>query len=192
MIQINLLPDEFRVKHRTLPNVPTIKLAIAGGVLLVLLTTYFYIDFMIASSSLKKIEAEWDKISPEAVILQQLQGEVEGALKQEKEFLERFATSPQPLTSILQWVSEFLPENSWLIEIKMEQDSKGSHFLLRGLSLASKGRSSIESIEGYLHQLKEKMPDSRLSLTTTRETQEQIELTQFTALFDFGGAKPMP
>ena len=192
MIQINLLPNEFRVQSRALPNVPTLKLAIAGGVFFILLTAYFYVDFILASSRLKKIEAEWNKISPEAVVLQQLQAEVEGTLKQEKEFLERFATSPQPLTSILQWASEFLPQNSWLTEIKMEQDSKGSRFLIKGLSLSSKEKSSIESIEGYLHQLKEKMPETKLSLTTTRETTGQTELTQFTAIFDLGGGRPTP
>ena len=189
MILVNLLPEEFRIQKSRIPDLPKVKVAIAVGVFLVLVTAYLYVDYLMATSRLKKIEAEWRKISPQAAVLQQLQAEVEGTLKQEKEFMEHFATSPRPLTSIMTWVSDFLPENSWLTEMKMEQDGKGGHLMLKGLSLPSKGKSTIEMIESYLHQLKEKMPETNLSLTTTRETTEQIELTQFTAVFDFGGEK---
>ena len=73
----------------------------------------------------------------------------------------------------------------------MERKQDGGRLFIKGLSLPSKEKSSIEAIEIYLHQLKEKIPDANLSLTTTRQTIEGTELTQFTANFAWGGqSKP--
>lgn len=189
MISVNLLPQEFQLEKKTTSNVPVRKIAIGIGGLFAVLTLIFYVDFWLSFSRLKKIESEWNKVAPEALILKQLQSEVEGPLKQERDFMAQFVTTDRPLTSILMWLSQFLPETAWLIEIKLEREGDASHLLVKGASLPSKEKSSIEQIETYLHQLKEKMPDGKLSLTTTRQMAGQVELTQFTALFDFGVQK---
>ncbi len=187
MITLNLLPKESRRK-KTVPTVPAMKIAIGVGVLFALFTIYFYIDYLRASIALKKINAEWAVKQPEILSLSKLQEEVQGTLKQEVDFLNHFVTSERALTSMLIWASEYLPDNSWLTELKLERDEKGNHFFLKGLSLPSKGQSGIEKIEAYLHQLKEKIPDSDLNLTTSRQANESVELTQFIANFNFGGS----
>lgn len=189
MIQINLLPEELREKKKNVERVPLTKIGIGVGVFMTLLTIGFYIDFLFSSVKCRTLEQTWEKAQPESGGLTQLQSEVEGILKQEKEFMERFVTTPRPLTHILMWVNEFLPERAWLVEFKLEREEEGGNILVKGLALSSKTQSSIEQIEAYLQKLKEKMPETQLSLTTIRQTFEGVELTQFIANFDWGKKK---
>ena len=186
MIAINLLPDEFRAVERKTLKLPFLKYAVIGGVIFSLITAGLYVDFLAASIKLGRIQKEWEKIQPQFQVLNQLRGEVEGTLKQEKDFMQTFVTSQRSLTRLIMWVSELLPETAWLVEIQMERAGEGDHFLVKGLSLPTKEKSSIEQIEIFLQRMKEKLPDAKLSLTTTRQTLEGVELTQFVANFDWG------
>ena len=187
MITINLLPEEFRTQPKSETSVSYLKIAAVFGVLIFFLNAYFYADFLKAKGELKKVQAQWAALQPQAAELKKLEEEVEKNLKPEKDFLENFVTVKRPLTSLMGWTSEVLPESLWLTELQMEREGEGGYFLIKGLALSSKEKSSIDAIEIYLHRLKEKMPDSNLSLTTTRQTLEGRELTQFTAHFDWGG-----
>ncbi len=191
MITINLLPQEFRPQLKSEQRIPYLKIAAICGILFAVLTIYFYVDLLLANAKLKRIQAAWAKIQPQSIALKKLEDTVEKTLNPEKNFLEGFVTVQKPLTLFMVWASELLPDGVWLTEFSMERKQEGGHLFIKGLALPSKEKSSIESIEIYLHQLKEKIPDANLSLTTTRQTLEEKELTQFTAHFDWGGkSKP--
>jgi Tfp pilus assembly protein PilN len=186
MIKINLLPAEFRTVQKTTQNVPVVKIAIGAGCAFAALTVFFYFDYLLSLNKLRGVRKEWQVIQPRSAELKGLEEEVEGRLKPEKVFLERFVTTERALAAFMTWVSEYLPETSWLTELKMERKGQGGDLFIKGLAIGSKEKSSIEEIESYLHQLKEKIPDSNLSLTTTRQKIENTELTQFTANFNWG------
>jgi len=193
MIEINLLPEELRIKEKVpQKEVPVLKIAIGAGVFFVLLSILFYFDYLGAKSKLKKTNAQWVVVQPQSAVLNNLQVEVETLLKTERDFLDRFVAAELPLTFVLQWISDFLPEKAWLTGVRLENNSEKHNLVIRGLCLPSKDTSSIEFIETYLHHLKEKMPEARLSLTTARQMQENLELTQFTAIFEWpsAGGKP--
>ena len=186
MISINLLPEEFRVKKKRKSDgeqKPYLKLAAGGVVLFLIMTGYFYIDFLIASSRLKKVEKDWLAAQPQATELANLQKQVDTTLRPEKDFLASFVATGNPLTHILQWCSEFLPVSGWLSEVQLQRRGEGGDLLVKGYCLGNKEKSSIEQIETYLHELKTKMPDANLSLTTTRQKYEGVEITQFIANF---------
>ena len=186
MITINLLPQEFRIQAKSEHSLPYLKIAAVCGILFSLVTVYFYVDLLVAKAQLKKIRGEWSQIQPKSAELKKLEDEVEKTLKPEKVFLESFVTAQRPLTSFLVWAGELLPETVWLTEFQMERKGEGGRLFIKGLALPSKEKSSIEAIEIYLHQLKEKIVDGNLSLTTTRQTLEGKELTQFLANFEWG------
>ncbi len=192
MITINLLPDEFRVKAKTSIKIPGLQIGIGAGLILALVTAIFYVDFLMVTSRYGKMNKKWKEIQPEYQALTQLQNEVDGKLKQEKIFMENFVTSQNALTHLLTWSSEYLPEAAWLTEIKLQRKGEGGVFLLKGLALSIAKQSSIEQIETYLHEFKRKMPDANLSLTTTRQTLEGIELTQFISNFEWGSKPDKP
>lgn len=185
MIQINLLPEEFRIKESTAPAVPAAKIAAGLGALFVLVTAFFYIDYFVMISKQNKLETEWAKVKPQSQELYKLQNEVDGNLKKEKQFFETFVGAEKSLSSILTWVSEFLPETAWLTELKLDQDDKGSHLLIKGMAYSTQEKNSIEQIESYLNQLKSKMPSAKPSLTTTRQTIGETEVMNFVANFDW-------
>ncbi len=187
MISINLLPEEFRVQEKTTANLPLLKIAAVSGALFLLLTGFFYIDFLSASAKLKKTEKEWQRVEPESEKLKLLQQEVETVLQPERNFLSGFVTTEKPLTYFLAWTSEFLPKSAWLTEVQMTRRGEGGDFQVKGFALPSKEKSSIEEIETFLHHLKEKMPEADLSLTTTRQTVYKTEVTQFIANFEWKG-----
>ncbi|HTL48744.1 MAG TPA: hypothetical protein VL688_11860 [Verrucomicrobiae bacterium] len=192
MLEINLLPEEFRVKEKAqTTQLPLVKIGIAAGACLALLTVFFYFDYLGSNARLKKLDAEWKEVQPQAQVLNNLKNEVENVLKTEKDFLERFVTTQRPLTQVLEWLSGNLPESGWLTGVSLKHQAQKRDLVIQGLCLATKEKSSIESIELYLHQLKELMPETKLSLTTSRQIVENVELTQFTAIFqwDTGEAK---
>lgn len=186
MITINLLPEELRAGGKKMARIPALKIGLGAGILVLVLTFVGYIDLIGSKNRLKKLENEWFSIQPQSQALGQLQQEVETVLKPEKAFWEQFVTARTPLTHKLTWVSEFLPPTAWLLEIKMERKGNSENFFVKGLALPAKTKSSIAQIETYLHDLKDKMPDANLSLTTTRQKFEETELTQFVANFQWG------
>ena len=155
----------------------------------VLLTVYFYVDYLGAKAKLSTLRAEWSVMEPQSKDLQKLEQEVQNTLKPERDFLAAFVATERPLTHYLAWLSEALPEKIWLVELKMDRGANGESLFIKGLSLPSKEKSSIEHIENYLNQLKQKMPDADLTLTTTRQTTDNVEMTQFIANFQWGEAE---
>lgn len=184
MIEINLLPEDLRIKEKVpQKEVPILKIAIGAVVFFVLLTFLFYFDYLGAKSKQKKTNAQWIVVQPQSAVLNKLQKEVEDELKTEKDFLTRFVAADVPLTSELQWISDFLPETAWLTGVRLENNAQNHSLVVRGLCVPSKTASSIESIETYLNSLKKNMSETKLSLTTARQLQDGMELTQFTAIF---------
>jgi hypothetical protein len=191
MITINLLPEEFRINEKVKTKYPIKQIGIGIGAVFTLLTVAFYIDFLIANVTLKKLKKESADILPQSQQLKQLEDEVEKTLKPENIFLNRFVTADKPLTSLLSWSSEELVSSAWLTEFKLTREGEGGKLFVKGLTLPTKEKSSIEQIESYVHQLKSKMPDSNLSLTTSRQRVKETEVTEFIANYDWnlGAAK---
>ena len=190
MITINLLPEELRTHEKKIGKIPGLEIGLGLGALFLIVTAFFYVDLIGSKHKLKKLETEWAAIQPHYQRLNQLQQEVETVLKPEKAFLEQFVTTQTPLTHRLTWVSEFLPGTAWLTEIKLEHKAEeGESFFIKGLALPSKEKSSIAQIETYLNDLKKKMADANLSLTTTRQKLEGVDLTQFVANFQWASKK---
>lgn len=189
MIRINLLPEEFRVQEKKSQRLPVIQIGIGTAVVMVILTLFFYFDFLSSSARLAELEKEWQGIQPQALVLNKLRSEVEGVLKPEKDFIERYVDNVRPLAKMLEWNSEFLPVGAWLTEVKLEHDDKGLHFLVKGLCLPLKGKTAIEQIEAYAQSLKNKMPKAQLNLTTTRQSFEDVQLVQFVMRFSWVAEK---
>ncbi len=185
MIKVNLLPEEFRIVHKSPNQFPVMRVSILVGIFFMILTVFFYFDYLHASKELKTLTATWTTLQPQSAQLKALETEVESTLKPERDFLLRHVMTAKPLTFGMSWVNELLPESGWLTELRMEQGQGTQSLFIKGLVLPSKERSSIELIEVFLHQLKERIPEAELSLTTTRQKIEGAEVTQFTANFDW-------
>ena len=185
MILINLLPEEFRVKPQDPQQGKYLKVAAGVGVLVLLLTFYFYTDYLGVSGKIKSLDAKWQQVQPQSQELNALKTEVEGPLKDEQRFLQQFVTTQKPVTQLMIWASELLPDGAWLEEVSLGHDQGKVDFVLRGTCMNSKTKTSIEQIETYLQGYKQKIPDAKLTLKTTRMDMGQIELTQFTANFDW-------
>src|SRR5690349_2231669 len=164
MIRINLLPEEFRIHDKVQTQIPAMKIAVGAGVFFVILTVWFYIDFLIAQGKVTKVKEQWAILQPQSASLKQLETEVETVLKPQNQFLNRYVTAAQPLTHVLSWLSESLPEKAWLTEVKLEREGEGARLFVKGLALPTKEKSSIEQIESYLHDLKKNIPDTNLNL----------------------------
>ena len=185
MIKINLLPAEFRTQaavsslfiHRR-------KIAAGGGAFFIVLTLVFYVQYQWAQHTLGGVESHWLSLQKDVQRVTELQLRIEGGSKREKEFLEQYVKSPFSVTAMLNAVNRFLPDSVWLIELKVTRQPKGSTFLIKGLSLPSSRKSSIQDIEQYLREMKAVFPPrTEVVLTTSRQIRENRELTLFTAIF---------
>ncbi|MFA6599396.1 MAG: hypothetical protein WC352_04380 [Candidatus Omnitrophota bacterium] len=181
MIEINLLPEEFKLAMTPPRKWPYAHALLAAASLFVVVTLFLYVDFQISKSKLMKIENEWVLMQPEFKILTQLKAEIEGNVKVEKDFMEKFVTTQRPLASMMMGLSEALPSGGWLNEVKLDRSALAESLLLRGMVVSAGTKTSIEQIEEYLQRLKEKMPDVLLTLTTTRQAVEDVEVTEFIA-----------
>ena len=185
MILVNLLPPELRRGGGIHPLLrDQRRMAVLGGGLLVFLTMIFYLQYQLDLRTLKELQNRWSSLQKDVQRVTELQKEMEKGAKGEKQFLDRYVTSSFPVTTILSAVSEFLPDSIWLVELKVLRQPKENTFLLKGFSVPFEHRSSIQDIEKYLHDIKEKFPaKAELILTTSRQTKENRELTLFTAVF---------
>ncbi|MEI7751400.1 MAG: hypothetical protein WCJ71_04830 [Candidatus Omnitrophota bacterium] len=189
MIKINLLPLELRKGKTRASSIPYIPLAILAGVLFLLLTFFFYGDYLRARSTYKKVQLEWSRLNPSMAQLKALETKVDVEMKGEYDFLQKNVLNTEPITRILSWVSEFLPPQGWLTELKAEREGEGCRLTLKGVVLASRTQTGIEQIEEYFQKLKSKLPpQTSVALTTAKEVKEKMGGTAFTAQLNWGAS----
>jgi hypothetical protein len=190
MITINLLPPELRKKPKRTTYVPYVPLAILAGVLFLLMTFFFYADYLSARSAYKRVRREWVRLNPLMGQLKAMETKIEIEMRGERDFLEKNVLNTESMTRILSWVSEFLPPKGWLTELKVERDGEGCRLTLKGVVLPSRTQTGIEQIEESLQKLKAKLPpQAALTLTTSKASSEKIEGTAFAANFEWGVTK---
>ncbi len=187
MIKINLLPHELRKAKTSATRVPYIPFAILGGVLFLLLTLFFYGDYLRARSSYQEVHKEWLRLNPLMGQLKALEKKIEIEMKGEKEFLENNVFNTESMTRMLSWVNEYLPSKGWLTELSAERVGAGFHLTLKGVVLPSRTQTGIEQIEEFLQKLKRQLPPkATLMLTTSKQTSSKVEGTSFSADFEWG------
>ncbi len=187
MITINLLPQELREKKSSALRIPYGPLAILAGVLFLLMTFFFYGDYLRARSAFNRVQKEWARLNPELAQLKALETKIEVEMKGEKDFLEKNVLNTESMTRILSWVSEFLPQKGWLTGLKVEREGEGCRLTLRGVMLASRTQTGIEQIEEYFQKLKAKLPpQTSVMLTTSKEVKEKEGGTVFSANLEWG------
>ena len=187
MIKINLLPQELRKRKARVTPIPYIPLVVLGGVLFLLMTFFFYGDYLRARSAYKSVRKEWARLNPSMVQLKALENKIDVEMKGEKIFLEKNVLNTDSMTQILFWVSEFLPPKGWLTELKAEREGEGCQLTLKGVVLASRTQTGIEQIEEYFQKLKKKLPpQTSVALTTAKEVKAEMTGTAFVARLNWG------
>ncbi len=187
MIKINLLPQELRKGKATATRIPYIPFALLAGVLFLLMTFFFYGDYLRARSAYKNVQKEWVKLNPSMSQLKAMETKIEIEMKGEKDFLEKNVLNTESMTQMLFWVSEFLPPKGWLTELKAEREGEGCRLTLKGVVLASRTQTGIEQIEEYFQKLRTKLPpQTSVALTTSKESSEKIAGTAFAANLEWG------
>lgn len=190
MIKINLLPPELHKRKKTTTRIPYIPLAVLACVLFLLLTLFFYGDYLRARSAYKSVKKEWVRLTPLMSQLKAMETKIEVEMRGEKDFLEMNVLGGDSMTRILFWASEFLPSGGWLTELKCERDGEGCRLALKGVVLPSRTQTGIEQIEEYMQKLKAQLPpQAKLALMTSKDTDENGEGTAFAAHWDWGVKK---
>jgi hypothetical protein len=187
MIKINLLPQELRKGKATASRIPYIPLIILAGVLFLLMTFFFYGDYLRVRSAYKRVRKEWAMLSPSLMQLKALETKIEVDMKGEKDFLEKNVLNTESMTRILSWVSEFLPTKGWLTQLRAEREGEGCRLTLEGVVLASRTQTGIEQIEEYFRKLKMKLPpQTSIAVVTSRGVKDMPGATAFVAHLDWG------
>lgn len=186
MIQVNLLPPELRTGRKSFYafSAKNKKPLIGLSVVFLVFTLVLYAQYQMSLGTLRELQAKWTTLQKDMMRVSNLQLELESGSKKEKAFLEHHVTSPLSVTAVLNGLNQYLPDSVWLIETKFSRQVKESTFLVKGFSLPSAQRSSIQDVEKYLRDLKQAFPpETELVLTTSRQTKENKELTLFAAVF---------
>ncbi|MFH1799294.1 MAG: hypothetical protein ABH891_00405 [Candidatus Omnitrophota bacterium] len=187
MIKINLLPQELLKGKSNATRIPYIPLALLAGVLFLLMTVFFYGDYLKARSAYEGVRKEWARLSPLMAQLKTLEQQVAVEMKGEKDFLETNVLNKEPITQILFWASDFLPPRGWLTELKVEREGGGCRLTLEGVVLASRTQTGIEQIEEYFQKLKTKLPlQTSVAVATSKRANEKTEGTIFVAQIEWG------
>lgn len=166
-----------------------VPLGILFGVLFLLLTLFFYVDYLRVKFAFDGVYKEWKKLSPQMQELKALETRVEIEMRGEKEFFEKYVLNTTSIGRILQWISEYLPQGGWLTELKVEREGDGGKLVLQGVVLSVLAKTNIEQIEEYMGKLKEKLPRGSFSLTTAKQDEKKSGGTAFTATFNWGNAQ---
>lgn len=189
MIRINLLPIELRQAHKKASPIPYLPLIVLAGGLFLLLTLFFYVDYLNTRASYVKVRQEWVRLSPLMSQLKSMENEVDVDMKGEKDFLEANILNTQPITHVLMWISKFLPPRCWLTNLDVERQGEECHLGLEGIVYPSNNLTGIEQIEDYLNKIKGQLPMAMLTLTTSKTSTKDVEGISFVANFDWGTVK---
>lgn len=199
MIKINLLPVELRPVKKARPHkasvsgVPSLvsnkQMVLGGGiaVLLVFLavTTLFYFDYLGLKGRLVKIDQDFAAIQPGVQEVRSLEQEVSSVLLTERDFLNAHILNKAALTSILQTISEALPEGVWLTALSINNSGKKRSFQIQGVVSGVKEKTNIQQIEEYLHQVHLIIPGSHFVYSTGKQLADKVSATAFTANFEW-------
>lgn len=201
MTRINLLPTELRpakkkkvVKRVVAAGPVGIKgdprLAIKAVVLLIAglftaITLFFYFDYLNLRQKQTRVAADFAAIQPSVQEVKVLEQEVTTILQPEKDFLNAHVLNKAAITSILQKMSESLPEGLWLTAFNINNSGKQRSFQIQGVALNSKEKTNIQLIEEYLQQIKQIIPSAEFTYSTGKKVEEKVPVTTFSAKFQW-------
>lgn len=190
MIQVNLLPQDLRKKNVSSARMRFMPFVILGGVLFLLMTLFFYFDYLHVRSAYRSVHGEWSRLNPLMAQLKALENKIEIEMRGEKDFLEKNVLNTESMTRILASASEFLPPKGWLTALQIDRAGTGCVLILRGVVLSTRAQTGIEQIEVYLQKLKAQLPrEAMLELTTSKDASVKSQGTAFTAQFVWGAVK---
>ncbi len=194
MIKINLLPAEMRpvkksaTSHAFMAGSQT--RLIAGGVgavcfLLFLCTAYFDFAYYADSKKFKRVSDELAAIQPGTQALRDLEQELNGVLVPQRDFLKTYILNKTPITSVLQGVSEALPDGVWLQSFSISNSGKQRSFQIQGAAIQFKGKTSIEQIEAYLQALTKVVPGAVFNYSTSKQVVNKQAATAFNVTYQW-------
>jgi len=199
MIKINLLPRELRPAKRSKPQKVSVsgspavvsnkRMIIGGGlvaaIIFIVATILLYFDYMGLNQKLININQEFASIQPSVQEVRSLEQEVSSVLQTERDFLNAHILNKTALTSILQTISETLPEGVWLTTLSINNAGKKRSFQIRGVVSGIKDKTNIQQIEEYLHEIKMIIPSSQFVYSTGKHLAGKVSATSFTANFEW-------
>ncbi|HRK62739.1 MAG TPA: hypothetical protein PLY88_09385 [Candidatus Omnitrophota bacterium] len=199
MIKINLLPPELRPVKKSkspkasAPGVPALvsnkQMVLGGGlavaVVFFAVTLLFYFDYLGLKGRLVKVNQDFAAIQPSVQEVRSLEQEVSSVLQAERDFLNAHILNKAALTSILQTISESLPEGVWLTALSINNSGKKRSFQIQGVVSGIKDKTNIQQIEDYLHQVKMVIPSSHFVYSTGKQLADKVSATAFTANFEW-------
>lgn len=187
MIKINLLPLTLRAikKKKSKPvvagsaaaahssQVLHTKIALGAlGVLFFAYSIYLNIDYLNLKKKTKSINAEVVLVQPQMQALKTLEQEVAQKLLPERDFLMTYVLNKAPLTTVLQIMSEALPDGAWLEKLVVNNSGKERSFRVQGRATTSQGKTNIEQIEDYLKKLQTAIPNAQFTYSTSKQIGE--------------------
>lgn len=159
MIQINLLPPELRVvaRDRAGPAVPwkPAARAVGGGVIALTVALVLFNGWQ--GRSLRRLQAEWRRLEPEKVRLDQTQQDIR-ALQLQAESLQRIKEPAGQWAPRLNLLSDVVVPQIWFSSLKWSQ---GQPARLEGSALAASDADRSAPVTQFLQRLKEHPDFSR-------------------------------
>ena len=134
---------------------------------------------------LVKVNQDFAAIQPSVQEVRSLEQEVSSVLQAERDFLNAHILNKAALTSILQTISESLPEGVWLTALSINNSGKKRSFQIQGVVSGIKDKTNIQQIEDYLHQVKMVIPSSHFVYSTGKQLADKVSATAFTANFEW-------
>ncbi len=141
MIELNLLPKEFRKKKKHSAIIPSLpSLPIAAGVLAVFIALNFILGFfdMNSRNSLAVLNEKWDSMRPEREKTEKLTNEI-SSLEKRVAAIRKIAKPDLNWTKLLEGLSQAVIPNIWVSGFELKSAKPNG---------SSKDKGFIE-IEGY-------------------------------------------
>lgn len=130
---------------------------------------------------MKTLSVELTAVQPQLQALKALEVEVTGTLLPEKDFLMTHVLNKAPITTVLQKMSEVLPEGMWLQSFTINNSGKDRSFNVHGLAINMENKTNIEQIEEFLQNLKVVIPTAQFTYSTSKQMVDKTPATAFSA-----------
>ena len=197
MIELNLLPKEFRKKKKHSARIPSLpSLPIAAGVLAVFIALNFILGFfdMNSRNSLAVLNEKWDSMRPEREKTEKLTNEI-SSLEKRVAAIRKIAKPDLNWTKLLEGLSQAVIPNIWVsgFELKSAKPNGKGFFEIEGYALGKSEQATrlvskfISNLEG-IKEFSDSFETIELKNINKREFAEE-EVMLFKLYCNFKEAK---
>jgi len=159
MILINLLPQEYRILEKPKSKITYQHIFVAAFALFLLFSVYHLFLYLQIHQENRSLNAQWESLKVSNAQADQLITELGSSILAEVDFYDAFVDPSLQAARILNLVSDLIPKNLFLTEVKFLRKGHEFQVFLLGVSETPRAGTTLVEIQNYANGIKKQLEE---------------------------------